>query len=65
MIVGERHYKEVTLATYADVMRRANVTSTRRAPELQDRVFSTSLFTAVSASKASDVRYLVCLERVA
>lgn len=61
--VGERFYVECTLETYATTMRTANTPRTRRPAELQGREFTASLFTAVSNSKAGDIRYLVCIER--
>jgi hypothetical protein len=64
MGVGERHYIETTLEQYPNTMRTANTPYSRRPDILKDRRFTTTLFTAVSASKAGDVRYLVCLERV-
>lgn len=62
--VGDREYIETTLEDYSNVMRTANVPSTRRSVETQDMVFKTELFTAVGVGKAGVIRYLVCLERI-
>jgi len=64
MAVGERRYLETTLARYPHDMHTANVAPTRRPEALKARRFSTVLLTAVSASKAGDVRYLICIERL-
>lgn len=64
MEVGDRLYFETTLAEYPQLQRRLNIPHTRRQPHMKDWMLRTSLFTAVSASVAGDVRYLVCLERL-
>lgn len=61
--VGERRYVEVTLENYQQKMRTINTPKSRRPKDLRGREFSASLFTAVSSSKAGDVRYLICVER--
>lgn len=61
--VGQRAYVETTLDTYNRLMHRLNPTMSRRPAALQSREFVTNLFTAISNSKAGDVRYLVCVER--
>lgn len=61
--VGEHYYIDTTLEGYPAKMRQLNVAHTRRPAILKDRVFATNLFTAVSNSKAGDVRYLICIER--
>lgn len=62
--VGQRAYLETTADLYPSMMRSLNPTSSRRPAELQSKTFTTSLFTAVSASKLGDVRLLVCVERL-
>lgn len=62
--VGEKRYIETTLAGYASDMRAINTPKSRRPQSLSGREFKTSLFTAISAGKTGDVRYLVCVERV-
>lgn len=61
--VGMRTYFETTLEDYPRMMRTVNPAKSRRPKELEGKEFSTSLFTAVG-SKAGDVRYLICLERI-
>jgi hypothetical protein len=65
MEVGERIYTETTLEDYPRDMRHMHPPKTRRPASIQDWKFSTALLTAVSASKAGEVRYLICLERTA
>ena len=60
---GERRYLETTLNNYAAKMRTVNTAKSRRPKCLEGREFSASLFTAISSSKAGDVRYLICIER--
>jgi hypothetical protein len=61
--VGERRYVETTLDDYAQQMRTMNTPRSRRPSELAGCEFTTSLFTAVSASSAGDIRYLIAVER--
>lgn len=61
--VGERTYIDTDLEGYLGVQRRV-ATRSRRPETMVGMEFSCQLFTAVSASKAGDVRYLVCVERV-
>lgn len=63
--VGERRYVETDLQSYPNVMRTFNTPKSRRRGVVEAMVFSTSLFTAVSAAKAGDIRYIVCVERAA
>lgn len=61
--IGERRYTETTLESYAKDQRQRNPPKSRLPDSMQGYEFQTSLFTAVSASKAGDVRYLICTER--
>lgn len=65
MAVGDRRYVETTIDRYAHDMRQTAVPRTRRPLELEGREFESRLFTAVSASTAGDIRYLICIERTA
>jgi hypothetical protein len=64
LAVGESRYLETTLADYKGVQRRVTLSSRYPEPMAHMR-FSSSLYTAVSASTAGDVRYLVCIKRLA
>lgn len=64
MQVGDRLYIETTLEDYPGLQRRLNVPHSRRQPHMRNWMLRTALFTAVSASVAGDVRYLVCVERL-
>jgi hypothetical protein len=61
---GERRYIETSLDDYKSDMRVINTPVSRRPEILLDRRFTVSLFTAVSTSRAGDVRYLLAVERV-
>lgn len=61
--VGERRYVETTLDKYLGDMRTINTPLSRRPAELHGREYTANLFTAVSAGKAGDVRYILCIER--
>lgn len=63
--IGERRYVETSLADYAQCMRTMNTPRSRRPAVLDGREFTTNLFTAVSASTAGDIRYLIAVERTA
>jgi len=63
--VGECRYVETTYEGYPAAMRTINTPKSRRGSVLEGWKFSVSLFTAVSASAASDVRYLICITREA
>lgn len=61
--VGDRAYFETDLSRYSTLQR--SVSAKSRYPEaMRGMEFSTQLFTAVSAARAGDIRYLVCVERV-
>lgn len=62
--VGEVRYIETTLDKYPSDMRTINTPKCRRPDIMQGMSFITTLFTAVSASKAGDVRYIIAVERV-
>lgn len=62
--VGERRYFETTIDRYASDMRTHIYPRSRRPPEIKDAEFAANLFTAVSSRKASDVRYMICVERI-
>jgi len=63
LAVGENRYIDTTLDTNLGLQRRVTLSS--RYPEpMKHMHFTSSLFTAVSASSASDVRYLVCITRL-
>lgn len=62
--IGERRYFETSLDRYPTDQRKYNMAHSRRRGDIAEMVFTTSLFTAVSSSKAGDVRYLICVERV-
>jgi len=63
MEVGDRLYFDTTLRSYGVDMRTLNPPLSRRPDHMKGWNFRTSLFTAVSASKAGEVRLLVCVER--
>ena len=56
--LNERRYVETTLEKYAQDMRVIN-------GRKKQMSYKTSLFTALSASSLADIRYLICVERVA
>lgn len=60
----ERRWINATLETYKYQMSavQANIA---RSPHLKGLSFSVALYTAVSASRAGDIRYLICVERTA
>lgn len=60
--IGERRYIETTAQNYGTVMRAISSSALRGAAK--DGKWEMKLFTAVSASKHTDIRYLVCVERV-
>ena len=62
--LGQREYVECSLEDYPQTMRTINTPLSRRPAEMGDKRFTTTLFTAVSASKAGDIRYLICVERI-
>ena len=62
--VGDYAYYETTFDRYNNLMRRLNPPLDRRPPEIRDMRFTTALYTAVGPA-ASDVRYLVRVERIA
>jgi hypothetical protein len=62
--VGERRYVETSLEKYSDDMSMLNAPKSRRPPILTGREFKATLFTALSAAMASDIRYLICVERL-
>lgn len=63
--VGERVYVETLYEDVARKMQRlVRHPASRRVPDLQDRSFKMTLFTAISAKHVQDVRYLICVERV-
>lgn len=64
MSVGDYIYMETSFERHSRVMQRLNPPKTRRPPEISNMQFTTQLFTAVGP-KASDVRYLVRVERIA
>jgi len=61
--VGERRYVETTFKDYPAAMRTINTPKSRRFGLIKDRNFTVNLFTAVSASSAGDIRYLICVTR--
>ncbi len=63
MTVGDVCYFPTNLEWYANDMR--SVTSPRRPEAMNGMKFKSQLFTAVSASKAGDIRYLIAVERTA
>lgn len=62
--IGEIRYVETNIDKYPNDMRTINTPKSRRPDSMQGMEFITTLFTAVSASKAGDVRYLIAVERV-
>ena len=54
---------ETTLEQRAAHQRALAVPRSRRAPEMKERTFATTVFTAVSASKVGEIRYLIRVER--
>jgi hypothetical protein len=65
MEVGERRYFDTTAESYPNDMRTMNTPRSRRPEAMRDMEFTTSLFTAVSATRVGEVRLLICLERTA
>lgn len=63
MAIGERIYIETTYESYMQDMRHINTPKSRRPAALAGREFTVTLYTAVG-SKANDIRYLICLERL-
>lgn len=63
MQVGERRYYETTPERYGHDMRVMNVPVSRRPDYMRSRKFTTTLFTAVG-SPCTNIRYIICLERV-
>jgi hypothetical protein len=61
--IGDRHYVETPLEAYADLMRRLNPAQSRRSSCIKDMKFTCTFYTAVG-TRAGDVRYLVCVERL-
>jgi hypothetical protein len=62
--LGERRYVDTTIVRYAHDMRTINTPKSRRPDMMAGLEFTTQLFTAISASNAGDVRYLIAVERV-
>lgn len=62
--VGQGFYQECRLDNCAATQRALNPPKSRRPAEIRDRVFTTTIFTAVSAAKVGDVRLLVNVRRV-
>lgn len=63
--VGASVWIETTLDRWPRDMSAALVARSRRSPDLAGREFSAGLFTAVSAQRAGDIRYVIRLERTA
>lgn len=57
--VGDSLWTETTLEGYASKMRQLVPAASRRTGRLKGREFTASLFTAVSASKAGVILYLI------
>jgi len=62
--IGQIAYVGTTLERYPNDMRVLNAPKSRRPAELKDRKFTASLFTAVGAGCAGDIRYLIAIERI-
>lgn len=62
LAIGEQRYIDTSLTQYQGLQRRVTLSS-RYPKGMEGMRFTTSLFTAVSASTAGDVRYLVCIKR--
>jgi hypothetical protein len=62
--LGERRYLETTIEGYGSQMRIINTPKSRRPLSLQEREYSTQLFTAVAACKVGEIRWLLCIERI-
>ena len=63
--VREVRWVETTLEDYAHRQRELNMAKPRRPEHMRVWVFTTQLYTAVSASKAGDIRFMIRLERTA
>ena len=63
--MGETRWVETTLTGYATMQRRVNMPRSRRPDAIRQWQFETALFTAVSASKAGDIAFLVKVTRAA
>lgn len=61
--LGECRYVETTIAEYAGVMR-ATSGQSRFPRGMEGYRFTALLYTAIAASNAADVRYLVRVERI-
>lgn len=62
--IGEIRYLETNLDKFSQDMRTINTPKSRRPAAMSDMEFTTQLFTAVSAAKAGDVRYIIAVERI-
>ena len=62
--VGGRLYEEHPLDECVGIQRLV-ATRSRRPTSMEGMEFITGLFTAIAAAQIGDVRYLVCVERVA
>lgn len=65
LAVGVRVYAETTYQDAPNVMRRLKPPKSRRPVHMRPWVFKTELLTAVCAGNAGDVRYLICVTRMA
>lgn len=61
--LGEVRWKETKIENYKHEQAEIGLPVSRRVPEMKDRVFSVGLFTAISASKAGVINYLLRVER--
>lgn len=62
--VGERRYVETTPEKYRRDMAVYHQPACRRPKGMKPMKFSTSLYTAVPSGVASEIKYLICVERV-
>lgn len=63
LTVGGRYYTDTTLDGYPQLMRTISTSKHRRPKQMEGMEFTCSFLTAVG-TKAGDVRYLVCVERI-
>lgn len=64
LAVGEGFWVETTTQDYGKVQRRYTPSPTRRVPELDGKVFTTSVWQALAMDVNKDKRILVRVERV-
>lgn len=62
--VNDYVFREGTFDEMRQVQRRCNVNDSRRPPEMHGKKFATSVFTAISATDAQEIIYLIKIWRI-